>query len=578
MKIRYITFLLSILLLNSCSAAPSQLINPSSSENTQIHDIQGCSHSSPYLGKKVTAVHGIVTWKDDQGFFIEDTTPDAKECSSEAVYVFTKDYSHFIPGDFVAVDGVVDEFTPDPSTSDELTNTEIKSSTITLISTENDLPAPIRIGNGGRIPPDTKIEDDAFSSFDPDTDGIDFYESLEGMRVEIDNASVVGPENAYREVEIIPGESRSKNIISSQGALIATEADVNPERIVLVLPNSYKKEVNLGDHIDGAVIGILTYAYGNYEIIETNMPTISPNKIKPPALQPITKSDQLRVATYNVENFSRFDSTRMDKISAQIVKSLGSPDILLLEEIQDDSGSEDDGTTSASKTLEELSQKIVSYGGPEYAFLDSPQQNDSSGGVGGGNIRTVILYRTDRGVKLVKDQIKITGQNLSAFTNSRIPIVGKFIFHDQSVIVIGVHLISNNANSPLFGSSQPIKQPDEAKKIAQAQWLATFAANLKKTNPNSFVVIGGDFNDTPDSATLSTLQKAGFTDAANYVPVSERYSLLFEGNAYLYDQILVSEDEHFVIDNSTPIHINTYMNDNEQISDHDPFVVDLTVK
>ena len=71
------------------------------------------------------------------------------------------------------------------------------------------LPAPVVLGNGGRVPPNQVIEDDAADSvettgvYDPDTDGIDFYESLEGMRVQVNDALVVGATNAFGEIWVV---------------------------------------------------------------------------------------------------------------------------------------------------------------------------------------------------------------------------------------------------------------------------------------------------------------------------------------------------------------------------------------
>jgi predicted extracellular nuclease len=257
---------------------------------------------------------------------------------------------------------------------------------------------------------------------------------------------------------------------------------------------------------------------------------------------------------------------------------LKSPDILILQEIQDDSGSENDGTTSAEKTLTEITQRIIEAHGPSYSFIDAVPQNDTSGGAAGGNIRTVILYRVDRGLKSTAASFELPKQNLSAFSNSRIPIVAQFTFEGQVINVIGVHLVSNNANSPLFGSQQPISQPDQGKRVSQAKWLTAFAHDLESKYPNSLILLAGDFNDTSDSMTLQTLQKSGFENLAQQIPVSERYSILFEGNAYLYDQILLKNNSAFIVTKASVVHLNTWLNDKQQTSDHDPFVADLTIK
>src|SRR5205085_6951329 len=116
--------------------------------------------------------------------------PDANNATSEGIFVFTSSAPTAVVGQSVLVSGNVTEFRAGGVSSTNLTVTEIGSPTIAVVSSGNPLPPPIVIGTGGRIPPSMIIEDDASGSvettgvFDPDFDGIDFYESLEGMRVQ----------------------------------------------------------------------------------------------------------------------------------------------------------------------------------------------------------------------------------------------------------------------------------------------------------------------------------------------------------------------------------------------------------
>ena len=65
------------------------------------------------------------------------------------------------------------------------------------------------IGNGGRVPPTQVIEDDATGSvetsgvFDPANDGIDLYESLEAMRVQVNSPITVGPTSDFGEIPVV---------------------------------------------------------------------------------------------------------------------------------------------------------------------------------------------------------------------------------------------------------------------------------------------------------------------------------------------------------------------------------------
>ncbi len=46
---------------------------------------------TPYNGKKVNNVKGVVTALDKNGFYIEDNQPDNDPATSEGMYVYKKD-------------------------------------------------------------------------------------------------------------------------------------------------------------------------------------------------------------------------------------------------------------------------------------------------------------------------------------------------------------------------------------------------------------------------------------------------------------------------------------------------------
>ena len=109
-----------------------------------------------------------------------------------------------------------------------------------FISSGNPLPTPVVIGTGGRIPPNTVIEDDATGDvetsgvFDPAQDGIDFYESMEGMRVQINNPVAVGPDaTASARSRSWPTMGPTPGVRTTRGGIIVQPTDFNPERIIL---------------------------------------------------------------------------------------------------------------------------------------------------------------------------------------------------------------------------------------------------------------------------------------------------------------------------------------------------------
>src|SRR5205814_7267535 len=111
---------------------------------------------------------------------------------------------------------------------------------------------------------------------------------------------------------------------------------------------------------------------------------------------------QVAVATFNVENLAPGDpQSKYDRLAGMIVTNLAAPDLVAVEEIQDNSGATDDGTVAADQTLGKLTAAITAAAGPAYTWRQINPVNDADGGQPGGNIRQVFLYRTDRGLSFV---------------------------------------------------------------------------------------------------------------------------------------------------------------------------------
>lgn len=84
-------------------------------------------------------------------------------------------------------------------------------------------------------------------------------------------------------------------------------------------------------------------------------------------------------------------SSHLDAVANHVANFLNSPDIVFLQEIQDNSGETDDGVVSANLTLSNLVSAIQAAGGASYSFIDIDPVNDEDGGEDGGNIRTAYL-------------------------------------------------------------------------------------------------------------------------------------------------------------------------------------------
>ncbi|HST23031.1 MAG TPA: lamin tail domain-containing protein, partial [Blastocatellia bacterium] len=234
-----------------------------------IHDIQGRSHVSPQVGNSVSGIRGIVTAKRSNGFYMQDPQPDGDNATSEGIFVFTSSSPASVSvGDDVRVSGTVTEFRPGGISSDNLSVTEISSPAITVSSVGNPLPAATIIGAGGRVPPSSVIDDDAGGdvetggSFDPALDGIDFYESLEGMLVQVNNAVAVGPRNGSGDIAVLGDDGISASVRTTRGGIVIRANDFNPERIFISDAIQPTPPANVTDRFSGAIVGVMDYSSG----------------------------------------------------------------------------------------------------------------------------------------------------------------------------------------------------------------------------------------------------------------------------------------------------------------------------
>src|SRR5438552_1087005 len=568
---------------------------------TFIHDIQGAAQVSPVAGQTFGNVPGIVTAKRTNGFNLQDPSPDSDPATSEGIFVFTGSAPASISvGDAVRVKATVSEFRPGgPSGLTNLSTTELVSPTVTVLSHGNPLPAATVIGLGGRMPPTSVIEDDASDGnvetsgvFDPASDGLDFYESLEGMLVQINDPVIVGPSNSFNEIPVLPDDGSWAGPRTAHGGILYSYDDGNPERIIVddaIVP--MPQRLNVGDHFAGSVTGVVDYNFGLFMVELTQSPTVvSGGLAKEMTASPTV--NELTVATFNVQNLDPGDGTaKFTKLAALIVNNMKSPDLVAVEEVQDNNGPTDDGTVDPSVTMSTLIAAISAAGGPTYEYRQINPVNDQDGGEPGGNIRQIFLFRTDRGLSFVdrsggdsttattvtsaggSPQLSFSPGRSdptdSAWNLSRKPRAGEFLFDGQRLFVIANHFNSKGGDQPLTGRFQPPTRSSEVQRHQQATIEAGFVQQIRAIDPNANVVVLGDLNDFEFSETIHILEAAGLTDLYDTLPLAERYSYVFQGNSQTLDHILVSGP---LANRSTldVVHVNAEFWD--QASDHDPSV------
>jgi predicted extracellular nuclease len=557
---------------------------------TRIFAVQGAGAVSPLAGRHVRNVPGIITFVTNNGFYLEDPLGDGNQATSDAVFVYTRNRPGVHAGDHVVVSGVVREHRPGGRKTNNLSVTEIHTGRVRKAPRvfKGEHVHPVAIGRGGRLPPTRKITGPV-----PGDNGTAFFESLEGMRVAVEAPQVIGPVNRYGEFWVVASHGNGATGMNPSGGITLRRTphgmDANPERICIKLPDnaSHSSALNVGTRL-GTIQGVVTYDYGRYEVLATGRPHIRSARKKRPEARLKAGRHALTVATYNVENLGP-DKRRLEKLARQIVTALHSPDILALEEIQDDSGPSDDGEISATGNLSALETDIRAVGGPEYRSATIKPMDNRDGGEPGANIRQVILYDSRRvtlapsrgghgdantptrpGVR--HGELTLTHNpgrirpRAYAFHGSRKPLAAEFAFQGARIIVVAVHLTSKRGSTSRYGMRQPPRNAGERRREAQAGVLRRFADNVLGKKDNARLIVLGDFNDFGFSSALQRLSPPLHDLLQELHPV-QRYSYVYRGNSQALDHILVSpalrRGARVEI-----VHVNAEYA--RQFSDHDP--------
>jgi predicted extracellular nuclease len=592
---------------------------PAQAGPVRIHDIQGATHRSPLVGREVKRVEGVVTALGEQGFWFEDPLPDADPATSEGLFVFTSSRPTVEVGERVLASGRVTEFRPacsscasTTSAYDNLTLTQLgRLSELLVLERFVALPEPVLIGSGGRLPPLSRVDEGMPAgdvelvkpAFDVVHDGLDFHESLEGMRIALDAATAVGPTRDFtttQEVPMVVPTARSR--LTARGGLLLGEPghgdDDQPERFhvsSLLVGHARFPRLDVGDGFAGRLVGVVDYGFGKFLLLPTELP--EPTRaglVRERVSLPATNAPYLDVATFNLENLGGTDEEqRFQDFGAAIVERLGSPDLVAVQEIQDDSGDLDDGVTTSAVTSARLIDAITAAGGPRYAYRDIAPMDGEEGGKPGGNIRVGLLFRSDRGLAFVEREggasdvgaevlaVNATAQLSAspgrispsdpAFEDSRRPLVAELSFAGERLFVVVNHWSSKGGDDPAFGRFQPPLRSSEAQREAQAELVTRFVKSILAVEPSANVLVLGDLNDFRYSTSVSRLvDDAGFVNLIDTLPENERYAYVYQGVSQLLDHMIVSEAMFERAVGMDVVRFNAEFAD--QLSDHDPLV------
>ncbi len=673
-----------------CSCGVAQSAPPGRADTLTIGAVQGkvsdqadaMKHKSPRNKEQVT-VQGVVTarllWTSRKGnvhhaFILQNTATEADSDpqTSDAIFVYTeklptlsmgRDNVPVREGDHLVVRGLVEEY---------FGQTQLKSPVLLEKLGESQDLDPI-IPALDLQPPSEEAR------------AAVYWERIECMRVALPaGAAITSPRhindrNNDSEFIVIRGDhpvalrpdAAARRVFRDPHPLDddATQAFDNGNGFRIVLdalalkgasgsPDTQLPAVRTLDSIANRLEGIVLHGEGGHKFATRVMPEIKPSTVAFPA--PVFHEGSIRVATYNVENLFDFrndpsdDSdfqgdtgtknaiggvidyvpadeadyqAKLGQISMQILHVLKSPDILLVQEAEDQDictvkdgrmvNTGKDGADGMPDTLQELALAIRTQGGPEYIAVSDRDGADERG------ITCAFLFRADHvrlapaprlpalfgsepGVRFDSDLLPCCAQssNPKVF-NARHTITDKDDNDPEILFSRGVMAAMFEVNPKGAGQGTPVdllllnnhfaSRPDRKinRRTRQADLVAACAQTLLTQKPGALLVAGGDLNvyarpDDPvpgkPSDQLGSLYAAGLINAYDAILKREptwAYSYVYAGMAGILDQMFLSPALNERVVQAQYLHINADWSvpastpTHVRASDHDPLLLHI---
>ena len=496
-----------------------------------IRDIQGTTLNSSLADTKVTT-HGVVTAILRKGFYIQTPNTEWDGKSSDAIFVFG-DSDKISLGNWVQIGGEVIDYCKHDNAKPV---TQIRLRTFYLIEETGPKIQSIPLNEALLNKPQEQL--------------VNTLNSLEGMLVTIPaGARFSAPSNNFGDYVCgLPFHYDCEQFIATnEGGLIprATHQEA-------WLPGFRVRDycdaiaVNVGDTLTCDITGPLHFRADSWQVAVNQSFKIKSNSISITETTLTPSGNTISVLTLNCFNLDRHierehkvKEPRMDvdddwgegrfvSLAKAIIEQAKLPDVIALQEIQDNDGAEITGNVDASHTYRLLISVIKNLADVRYAWADIPPEAGADGGQPGGNIRNGFLYNPAR-VTLDQKSLQRLGENAPSYKDSRKPLIATFIENDsqQALTVINVHLASKREQNSIFSPVAPGFDARESVRVEQAKLIASFAQKLNSQKQAYYIT--GDFNDHEHSATLATLTNDTNTNLLFTLPENERYDYNHRG-------------------------------------------------
>ncbi|MCO4772216.1 MAG: endonuclease/exonuclease/phosphatase family protein [Deltaproteobacteria bacterium] len=494
---------------------------------TRIRAIQGAGLRSPLAGRTVRT-RGVVTGHARKGYFVQDPVGSPDPLVSDALFVYSPQRKARV-GLHLELEGrVVDYVQGDNGRP----TTQLKAFEAKLVP-----------GDAPSIEPVWLTAD-----FLPDNEEqlARVLNGLEGMLVGIPKGSTfVAPSNPFGDYVCAPPGLRG--LRTEHGGIVIDPA--RPQRWLpgfRVLDYDRAPVVHVGSTLLTPVVGPLNYRSEAYQIVARGGVEVEDAPLVRSKASLTSDGSGITILTLNGFNLDvhveRAEAVkdpdrdidddrlygRFDMLARAIARQAGAPDIVALQEIQDNDGAELTAVVDASETYKQLVKDVLRLGGPKYRWADIPPEVDGDGGQPGGNIRNGFLYNPKR-VELRRKSMRRIGEDEPAFEGSRKPLLAHFdvLAHHRDIVVVNVHLASKRHQHSVFAPENPGFDAKEEKRVAQARLIREALNGVREADLDYYVT--GDFNDFEFSPTLRALCGDDSVNMVETLHPAERYDYNHRG-------------------------------------------------
>ena len=590
---------------------------PSAVQNLVIHQIYRGTVRNPlaeglHVGDRL-AVQGVVIEVLEDGVVIQE--PDEANKSAQrlkqkrGIFVYTggSHKGQLKPGNVISVEGTVQISHGEPHAPPKEGERPYRSSPyaiprVQLLATGHNGAWNV-LGNAP-LPRPIEIDSDIYVDPNDQVAARNALFLMSDQRVSVPNPLVtqgterdefVGTDGFY----VVPNAGMGVPGLVDNGAVVLSEKVVGASPLQIYFGASRAQggsasvQARLGDTVqsltaDGQVknevAGVLRLQ-GDADFILSADPSadisISSRSLEPEPTTLVGDRHHLTVSTMNCYNFDPGDDP--SKLAKQVVDYMRSPDVIGLQEIQDNDGPIDSNVLAGDETGAALIAAIRARAEergeapPNYAYYEVAPKGPE-GGQPGGHIRVGYLVNLDRvqvvggPQRLFEDQPGKRGP----FARVRKPLALTVRFNGHDVHLRNIHLSAKVGSSPIKGTlaargALPAINSGDKNRQRQARAVRQEVGQLFRENPTAHAVILGDANAAAFEGSTQLL--AGST-LSLMTEGKDLYSHLFGGTGMQLDQIAVSP--HLADDLELEVvKINAGFEEEIRASDHNPVVIRL---